>query len=112
MILTSNAATRCVDGRFHIEDPVNSVRLIVPATDYADMATVMVEFSEANDWQIVDAAQPAHSSPPPLCYSSVWLSMNVLVLDHNTVVVEHPSLAEYRYVHLNKLGAGGIRSTS
>jgi len=36
-----------------------------------------------NGWEIVDAAQPAHNSPPALCYSSVWLSMNVLVLDPN-----------------------------
>lgn len=43
---------------------------------------------ERNDWQIVDAARPAHNSPPPLCYSSVWLSMNVLVIDPKTVVVE------------------------
>ena len=34
---------------------------------------------EANDWQIVEAAQPAHTEPPALCYSSVWLSMNCLV---------------------------------
>ena len=43
---------------------------------------------EANDWEIVDAALPAHDRPPPLCYSSVWLSMNVLILDHKTVCVE------------------------
>ncbi len=42
----------------------------------------------ANDWEIVDAALPMHDKPPPLCYSSVWLSMNVLVLDHKTVCVE------------------------
>lgn len=42
---------------------------------------------EANDWQIVDAAQPSHSEPPPLCYSSVWLSMNCLVLDHKNVKI-------------------------
>ncbi|MEM7258457.1 MAG: serine/threonine protein kinase [Pseudomonadota bacterium] len=41
-----------------------------------------------NDWEIVDAATPVHNSPPPLCYSSVWLSMNCLVLDHKTVIVE------------------------
>jgi len=41
-----------------------------------------------NGWEIVDSARPAHNSPPPLCYSSVWLSMNVLVLDPKTVVVE------------------------
>ena len=43
---------------------------------------------EINGWEIVDAAQPAHEAPPPLCYSSVWLSMNVLILDHGTVIVE------------------------
>jgi hypothetical protein len=36
----------------------------------------------------VNDAQPAHNTPPPLCYSSVWLSMNVLVLDPKTVCVE------------------------
>ena len=41
-----------------------------------------------NDWEIIDAAAPVHNTPPPLCYSSVWLSMNCLVLDHKTVVVE------------------------
>ncbi len=43
---------------------------------------------ETNDWQFVDAAQPAHDTPPPLCYSSVWLSTNCLILDHKTVCVE------------------------
>ena len=43
---------------------------------------------ENNGWEIIDAAQPAHNEPPPLCYSSVWLSMNVLVLDPKTVCVE------------------------
>ncbi len=41
-----------------------------------------------NGWEIVDAAWPAHDRPPPLCYSSVWLSMNVLIVDHKTVCVE------------------------
>jgi glycine amidinotransferase len=45
-------------------------------------------FFEKNDWEIIDAARPAHNSPPPLCYSSVWLSMNVLVLDPKTICVE------------------------
>ena len=46
------------------------------------------EIFNRNGWEIVDAARPAHNSPPPLCYSSVWLSMNVLVLDPKTVCVE------------------------
>jgi glycine amidinotransferase len=43
---------------------------------------------DINGWRIVEAARPAHDRPPPLCYSSTWLSMNVLSLDQNTVCVE------------------------
>lgn len=39
-------------------------------------------------WEILSAAAPAHKRSPPLCYSSVWLSMNVLSLDENTICVE------------------------
>jgi len=46
------------------------------------------EYFHKNDWEIVDAARPAHNTPPPLCYSSVWLSMNVLMIDEKTVCVE------------------------
>ncbi|MEM7748143.1 MAG: serine/threonine protein kinase [Pseudomonadota bacterium] len=46
------------------------------------------ELFKKNDWEIIDAARPAHNQPPPLCYSSVWLSMNVLVLDPKTICVE------------------------
>jgi len=46
------------------------------------------EFFKRNDWEIVDAARPAHNNPPPLCYSSVWLSMNVLMVDEKTVCCE------------------------
>jgi len=60
------------------------------------------EMFEANGWEIVDAAQPAHNQPPPLCYSSVWLSMNVLVLDQKTVCVEKSEV--YQCDQLDKLG--------
>ena len=55
-----------------------------------------------NDWEIIDAAQPAHNTPPPLCYSSVWLSMNVLVLDPKTVCVEKSEV--YQAEQMDKLG--------
>ena len=55
-----------------------------------------------NDWQIVEAARPAHNTPPPLCYSSVWLSMNVLVLDPKTVCVEASEVNQME--QLDKLG--------
>lgn len=61
---------------------------------------------EANDWQIVDAAQPAHTSPPPLCYSSVWLSMNCLVLDHKTVICEASEVNQME--QMDKLGMNVI----
>ena len=57
---------------------------------------------KANDWEIIDAAQPAHDTPPPLCYSSVWLSMNVLILDHKTVVAEASEV--HQLEQLDKLG--------
>lgn len=61
---------------------------------------------EANGWEIVDAAQPAHSQPPELCYSSVWLSMNCLVLDHKTVIVEASETAQQE--QMDKLGMNVI----
>ncbi len=61
---------------------------------------------EKNDWQIVDAAQPAHKNPPPLCYSSVWLSMNCLVLDHKTVIVEASEV--HQLEQMDKLGMNVI----
>ncbi len=57
---------------------------------------------EKNGWEIVDAAPPAHDTPPPLCYSSVWLSMNCLVIDHKTVVVEASEVNQSE--QLDKLG--------
>ena len=57
---------------------------------------------EANDWEIHDAAQPAHDEPPELCYSSVWLSMNCLVLDPKTVVVEASEV--HQQEQMDKLG--------
>jgi len=60
----------------------------------------------ANDWEIVDAAPPSHNQPPPLCYSSTWLSMNCLILDHKTVVVEESEV--YQQDQMDKLGMNVI----
>lgn len=49
---------------------------------------------ESNGWEIIEAAQPAHENPPPLCYSSVRLSMNALVLDPKAVCVEASEIAQ------------------
>ncbi|WP_237388190.1 serine/threonine protein kinase [Xenorhabdus sp. Sc-CR9] len=55
-----------------------------------------------NDWQIIEAAPPAHHQSPPLCYSSTWLSMNMLSLDEKTVCVEESEI--YQIEQLDKLG--------
>ena len=44
----------------------------------------------------------AHAEPPALCYSSVWLSMNCLVLDPKTVIVEASEV--YQQEEMDKLG--------
>ena len=69
---------------------------------YKRQAEDQRKFFEKNDWEIIDAARPAHNSPPPLCYSSVWLSMNVLVLDPKTVCVEASETNQIE--QLDKLG--------
>ncbi len=61
---------------------------------------------EANGWEIVDAASAAHTEPPALCYSSVWLSMNCLVLDHKTVLVE--ASETHQLEQMDKLGMNVI----
>ncbi|MCY4260339.1 MAG: serine/threonine protein kinase [Rhodobacteraceae bacterium] len=60
------------------------------------------EFFARNHWEIIDAAPPAHNAPPPLCYSSTWLSMNVLVLDPKTVCVEKSEV--YQAEQIDRLG--------
>jgi glycine amidinotransferase len=57
---------------------------------------------DLNDWQIVQAARPAHKHPPPLCYSSIWLSMNVLSLDEKTICVEASETGQMEQLY--KLG--------
>ena len=61
---------------------------------------------EANDWRIVEAVRPAHTEPPELCYSSFWLSMNCLVLDPKTVIVE--AFKKYQMEQMDKLGMNVI----
>lgn len=60
------------------------------------------ELFKKNDWEIVECAPPARDKKPPLCYCSVWLSMNVLVLDPKTVCVEATETAQME--QLDKLG--------
>ena len=49
------------------------------------------------------------TEPPALCYSSVWLSMNCLVLDPKTVIVEASEV--YQQEQMDKLGMNVIPAT-
>ena len=43
---------------------------------------------DKNKWEIHEAAPSIHNTPPPMCYSSIWLSMNVLIINPKTICVE------------------------
>ena len=55
-----------------------------------------------NGWEIMEAAQPAHKTSPPLCWASPWLSMNMLVLDPKTACVEASEVNQME--QMDKLG--------
>lgn len=55
-----------------------------------------------NDWEVVECALPAHDKKAPLSFCSVWLSMNLLVLDPKTICVEASETAQME--QLDKLG--------
>lgn len=54
----------------------------------APLTPQLTELLEMNDWQMVECAEPAHDKKGKLSYCSIWLSMNILMLDHKTVFVE------------------------
>ena len=48
----------------------------------------MLELFKANDWQLITAPPSVRSGPAPSRDVSNWISMNILMLDERTVVVE------------------------
>jgi glycine amidinotransferase len=62
----------------------------------------LVELFKKNDWQIVECAKPAHEKKAKLSFCSVWLSMNILILDPTTVCVEEAEVAQME--QFDKLG--------
>jgi glycine amidinotransferase len=61
-----------------------------------------LDMFKRNDWEVIPAAPPAHAEPPPLCYSSVWLSMNILMIDAKTACVEKSEV--HQAEQLSRLG--------
>lgn len=59
-------------------------------------------YFERNGWEVVMAARPGHDKQMPLCYYSVWLSMNFLTVDPKTVITEETEV--YQNEQLDRLG--------
>ena len=55
-----------------------------------------------NDWEIVECAESAHKEKAKFSFCSVWLSMNILVLDPKTICVEELETAQME--QFDKLG--------
>ena len=62
----------------------------------------MFDLFKANDWQIVVAAPAVHDKKAPLSHCSPWLSMNTLMLDEKTILVEEKEVKHMEL--LDKLG--------
>ncbi len=56
--------------------------------DFRKISSEQRKIFDDNKWEIHEAAPSIHNSPPPMCYSSIWLSMNVLIIDPKTICVE------------------------
>ncbi len=61
-----------------------------------------IELFEKNGWEVVECAPPAHDKKARLSFCSVWLSMNLLILDPKTVCVDAGETAQME--QLDKLG--------
>ena len=61
-----------------------------------------IELFEKNGWELLECAEPAHDKKAPLSFCSIWLSMNILLLDQKTVCVEASETAQME--QLDKLG--------
>jgi len=88
----------------HIDATFVPVRpgLVISNRQRIPLTNEMVDLFKINDWEIVECAEPAHSEKAPLSYCSVWLSMNVLVLDSKTICVEASETAQME--QFDKLG--------
>jgi len=67
-----------------------------------DAVPEQLKMYDINDWQIVECVQPQHKTKRRLSYCSIWLSINLLVLNPKTVCVEASETAQME--QLDKLG--------
>ncbi|MCK4782856.1 MAG: serine/threonine protein kinase [Desulfobacteraceae bacterium] len=67
-----------------------------------DAVPEQLKMYEINDWEIVECVQPQHRAKRRLSYCSIWLSINLLILNPKTVCVEASETAQME--QLDKLG--------
>lgn len=62
----------------------------------------LIKLFEKNDWEVVACAKPHYDDKLPLSFCSIWLSINILMLDQKTVCVEASETAQME--QFDKLG--------
>jgi len=66
----------------------------------------LIQLFEQNGWEVVPCAKPVHEHKVPLSFCSIWLSINILMLDPDTVCVEASEKAQME--QFDKLGLNVI----
>lgn len=80
----------------HIDATFVALRpgLVLSNRTRVPLSEEMKTLFKQNDWDIVPCAEPAHEEKAKLSFCSVWLSMNILMLDSKTVFVEERETAQ------------------
>ena len=88
----------------HIDTTLVPLRpgLALSNRERAPMTDEMVQLFKQNDWEFVPCAEPVLKKKLPLCFCSIWLSMNTLLLDEKTIFVEEEEKAQQE--QLDQLG--------
>jgi glycine amidinotransferase len=83
-------------GPMHIDATFVPVRpgLAISNRKRVPLSEEMKTLFKMNDWEIVPCTEPHFKDYLPLSFCSVWLSMNVLVLDPKTICVEAHETAQ------------------
>ena len=78
------------DAPMHIDATFVPVRpgLALSNRQRKPLTPELTELFKKNDWEIIECAKPAHDKKAKFSFCSVWLSMNMLILDPKTVCVE------------------------
>jgi glycine amidinotransferase len=75
---------------WHMDATLVPIRpgLVVCNPDRPALTPKVMELLEKNGWEILWAPKSVLTETRPFCYCSLWLNMNFLVVDPNTVCVE------------------------